>query len=68
MPASEQIRARGKIIETVDDSAYRVELANGHRCVVRAPKNAQPGSFKTGDLVSVEFHPYDLSRGWIVFL
>ena len=66
MSASTQIQARGKIIEAVDADAYRVELANGHRAIARAPKGTSGAAFRVGDTVSIEFHPYDLSRGWII--
>jgi len=65
MSASDAIRAQGKIIETVGHDAYRVELPNGHRAVGRVAKGTQATSIKIGDHVSIEFHPYDLSRGWI---
>jgi len=67
MPASDLIRAPGKIIEPIGqgNGAYRVELANGHRAIARAGReNSTP--CHPGDTVLLEFHPYDLSRGRIV--
>ena len=57
------LRAQGTVVEVMRDRAFRVELRNGHRCIARAPEGS---SFELGDTVTVEFHPYDLSRGWIV--
>jgi translation initiation factor IF-1 len=64
MANGNQIQARGTVVEILKHDAYRVELANGHRCIARAPKEAPPLS--AGDEVALEFHPYDLSRGRIV--
>ena len=57
------IQARGTVVEVLKNEAYRVELANGHRCIARAPKEAP--QLSAGDAVALEFHPYDLSRGRI---
>jgi translation initiation factor IF-1 len=65
MPPSDLIRTRGKIIETVGQHAYRIELANGHRAIARPGKeNSTP--YQPGDTVLLDFHPYDLSRGRII--
>jgi len=42
--------------------ACRVELPNGHRAVGQSRTH----QFSLGDAVTIAFHPYDLSRGWIV--
>ncbi len=60
---SNQLRARGKVIELIGRGACRVELPNGHRCIARAPEGAE---VSLDEQVTVEFHPYDLSRGRIV--
>jgi len=49
----------------LDREAYRLELANGHRCIARTAKGLK-STFNVGDHVSIEFHPYDLSRGRII--
>jgi translation initiation factor IF-1 len=68
MGNANEIPARGTIVEILTDSAYRVELANGHRCIARAPRDHEVklGPLALGDSVALEFHPYDLSRGRIV--
>ena len=63
MPHANQIPAQGTVIEVLKHSAYRVELANGHRCIARARDEAR---LSAGDRVRLEFHPYDLSRGRII--
>ena len=52
------------MVEILRDRAYRLELPNGHRCIGRAEKDLP--SLTEGDAVTIAFHPYDLSRGWIV--
>lgn len=66
MSARDCLQAKGTVVEVLTGDAYRVELANGHRAVARAPKGAPRTAFKIGDTVLIEFHPYDLSRGWII--
>jgi translation initiation factor IF-1 len=61
--SANQIRADGIVVELMGREACRVELPNGHRCIARAPKGIE---IAVSDRVTVEFHPYDLSRGWIV--
>ncbi len=58
----DEIRATGHVVELMRDGASRVELPNGHRCVGQSRKKI----FSLGDEVTIAFHPYDLSRGWIV--
>ena len=52
------------MIELLRDNACRVELANGHCAIARAPRSADPPALEAA--VIVAFHPYDISRGWIV--
>jgi translation initiation factor IF-1 len=63
-----QLQARGTVIEILNHGAYRVELANGHRCIARASGEHRLNFIRlsTGDHVQLEFHPYDLSRGRII--
>ena len=63
-----QIQARGTVLEVLRQGAYRVELVNGHRCIARASGQHRLNFIRLspGDLVQLEFHPYDLSRGRIV--
>jgi translation initiation factor IF-1 len=63
-----QIHARGTVVEILKHGAYRVALANGHRCIARASGEHRLNFIRlsVGDHVQLEFHPYDLSRGRIV--
>jgi translation initiation factor IF-1 len=68
MPPRDNIQTRGTVTEILKDGAYRVELANGHRCIARASREHRLDftDLSLGDRVQLEFHPYDLSRGRIV--
>jgi translation initiation factor IF-1 len=68
MAKADQIHARGTVVEILKHGAYRVELANGHRCIARASGEHRLNFIRltAGDKVSLEFHPYDLSRGRII--
>jgi translation initiation factor IF-1 len=58
----DEIRAPARVIELLRDGACRVELPNGHQAVGQSKSR----SVAIGERVTVAFHPYDLSRGWIV--
>lgn len=60
----DEIRATARVIELLRDGACRVELSNGHHAIVRAPREGE--SPMLAHDVTVAFHPYDISRGWIV--
>jgi translation initiation factor IF-1 len=64
MTNPDEIRAPGKVIAVMRDRAYRVELPNGHQCIGRAEKELPP--LGEGTAITIAFHPYDISRGWIV--
>jgi translation initiation factor IF-1 len=68
MANANQIQAGGTVVEILKHGAYRVELANGHRCIARASGELRLNFVRLfpGDRVQIEFHPYDLSRGRIV--
>ena len=68
MPPRDNIQTRGTVTEILKDGAYRVELANGHRCIARASGEHRLDltHLSPGDRVEIEFHPYDLSRGRII--
>ncbi len=68
MPSGNQIHAKGAVVEILEHGAYRVQLANGHRCIARASGELRMNftRFDVGDQVSLEFNPYDLTRARIV--
>jgi len=62
---SDQIQADAKIVAVLEHGAYRAELANGHRCIVR-PGAQETLIFAPGESVRLAFHPADLSRARIL--
>jgi translation initiation factor IF-1 len=68
MNSAQQIQTNGTVVEVLKHGAYRVALANGHRCIAKTSGGVRLDftKFAPGDKVSLEFHPYDLTRGRIV--
>lgn len=69
MPKEEQIEMEGKVIETLPNTMFRVELANGHVVTAHISGKMRKHYIRilTGDTVTVELTPYDLSKGRITF-
>jgi len=65
----EVIRQRGEVIESLPSSMFRVRLQNGHvvLCHISGKIRKHYIRILTGDRVVVEFSPYDLTKGWIVY-
>jgi translation initiation factor IF-1 len=69
MPKEEAIQVEGKVLETLPNAMFRVELENGHRVLAHISGKMRMHFIKIlpGDKVTVELSPYDLSRGRIIF-
>ena len=69
MPKEESIEMQGTVIDTLPNTTFRVKLENGHIVTAhisgRMPKNYI--RILTGDNVTVELTPYDLTRGRIIY-
>ena len=65
-PAIEQ---DGQIIEALSNAMFRVELENGHVVTAHISGKMRKNYIRilTGDKVTVEMTPYDLTKGRIVF-
>jgi len=63
------IRARGEVTEVLPDSMYRVKLDNDQQALCVASGRMRKNFIRVvvGDRVVVEFSPYDLTRGRIVY-
>ena len=61
------IEVEGRIVETLGEVLYRVELENGHRLVahVSGKRRLAFERMMVGDNVKVQMSPYDLSKGCI---
>ena len=69
MPKKESIEVEGKVIESLPNTMFRVELANGHKVLAHISGKMRIHYIKIlpGDKVLVELSPYDLSRGRITY-
>ena len=68
MSREEAIRVAGTVVEVLPNNLFRVELANGHRFVAHTSGKMRMNFIRlvSGDKVTVEMSPYDLSKGLIV--
>ena len=69
MTSKEKIEAEGKVLESLPNGMFRVELANGHKVLAHISGKIRLHYIKilTGDKVLVELSPYDLSKGRIIY-
>jgi adenylate kinase len=69
MPKEEAIVVEGKVLETLPNAMFRVELENGHKVLAHISGKMRMHFIKIlpGDKVTVELSPYDLTRGRIIF-
>ncbi|MCH9697641.1 MAG: translation initiation factor IF-1 [Gammaproteobacteria bacterium] len=69
MAKEDQIEMEGKIIESLPNTTFRVELDNGHIITAHISGKMRKHYIRilTGDRVKVEMTPYDLSKGRITF-
>jgi translation initiation factor IF-1 len=63
------LRVRGEVIESLPNSTFRVKLDNDHvvLCHISGRIRKHYIRILTGDRVIVEFSPYDLTKGRIVY-
>ena len=69
MAKEEPIKVEGKVIETLPNAMFKVELENKHQILAHPCGKMRKYSIKIlpGDMVKVELSPYDLSRGRITY-
>ena len=69
MPKEEAITVEGRVLETLPNAMFRVELENGHKVLAHISGKMRMHFIRIlpGDKVTVELSPYDLSRGRIIF-
>jgi len=65
----ENIEMEGTIIETLPNTLFRVQLENGHIVTAHISGKMRKNYIRilTGDKVTVQLTPYDLSKGRITF-
>jgi translation initiation factor IF-1 len=69
MDKKEKIQVKGKVVETLPNAYFRVELENGHKVLAHVAGKMRVHFIRilAGDEVTVELSPYDLTRGRITY-
>ncbi|MCY3606682.1 MAG: translation initiation factor IF-1 [Gammaproteobacteria bacterium] len=69
MAKQEPIQFQGVVTETLPNTTFRVTLDNGHLVMAHISGKMRKHYIRilTGDRVTVELTPYDLSKGRIVY-
>jgi len=69
MAKEESIEMEGVVTDCLPNAAFKVKLENEHVIVAHISGRIRKNYIKilTGDKVTVEISPYDLSKGRIVF-
>lgn len=69
MAKQEAIQLQGIVTETLPNTTFRVTLDNGHMVMAHISGKMRKHYIRilTGDRVTVELTPYDLSKGRIVY-
>lgn len=69
MAKEDQLEMEGTVTETLPNTMFRVELDNGHIVTAHISGKMRKNYIRilTGDRVTVEMTPYDLSKGRIKF-
>ena len=69
MPKRDAIEVEGKVVESLPNTMFRVELTKGHIVLAHISGKMRKHYIKIlpGDRVLVELSPYDLSRGRVTY-
>ncbi|TFG36303.1 MAG: translation initiation factor IF-1 [Nitrospirales bacterium] len=69
MPKEDNIEVEGKIIDTLPNAMFKVELENGQVILAYVSGKMRMHFIKIlpGDRVTVELSPYDLTKGRITY-
>jgi len=69
MAKEEAIVVEGKVLETLPNAMFKVELENKHEVLAHISGKMRMHFIKIlpGDTVTVELSPYDLTRGRITY-
>jgi translation initiation factor IF-1 len=69
MSKEDFIEIEGKVLETLPNAMFRVELDNGHKILAHISGKMRMHYIKIlpGDRVMVQFSPYDLNKGRIIY-
>jgi translation initiation factor IF-1 len=69
MAREDHIKMNGTVVETLPNTMFRVELENGHIVTAHISGKMRKHYIRilTGDTVTVELTPYDLTKGRITY-
>jgi len=69
MAKEESIEMEGKVVETLPNTTFKVELENGHVVNAHISGRMRKNYIRilTGDQVTVQLTPYDLTKGRITY-
>lgn len=69
MSKEDAIQMEGRVVETLPNTTFRVQLQNGHLVTAYISGKMRKNYIRilTGDSVTVEMTPYDLSKARIVY-
>ncbi|HEX4909289.1 translation initiation factor IF-1 [Permianibacter sp. IMCC34836] len=69
MAREDSIEMQGVVLETLPNTMFRVKLENGHVITAHISGKMRKNYIRilTGDDVTVEMTPYDLTKGRIIF-
>jgi translation initiation factor IF-1 len=69
MSKEEAIQMEGEVVETLPNTTFRVKLQNDHLVTAHISGKMRKHYIRilTGDKVTVELTPYDLSKGRIIY-
>lgn len=69
MSKEELLEFEGVITEILPEARFRVRLANDHEIIAYTAGRMKKNRIRTltGDKVTVEISPYDLSKGRLIF-
>ena len=69
MAKEEPIEMKGTVVDTLPNTMFRVELENGHVVTAHISGKMRKNYIRilTGDKVTVQMTPYDLTKGRITY-
>ncbi len=69
MPKEESLEMEGRVVETLPNTMFRVKLENGHVVMAHISGRMRKHYIRilTGDKVTVQLTPYDLTKGRITY-
>ncbi|CAM3058661.1 translation initiation factor IF-1 [Lactococcus hircilactis] len=69
MAKDDVIEVEGKVVETMPNAMFTVELENGHKVLATISGKIRKNYIRIlpGDKVQIELSPYDLTKGRITY-